>query len=148
MQILQTHLGGLRSAALLVAAGILVSCSSDSSSGPAGSTTLPQIAGQWRGTVEIILDTCDNEQGIEDSGIVTITQSGSSITITTDEGDVLTGTIELNGSFAATGTLVEDGVSFAATLDGQLSGDAIQATYTAIAQNICTLSFTVLLDRM
>ena len=151
MQILSTPFKRVRSIAVLIAAGVLVSCSSDSGSGPAGpsGSNLQQIAGQWRGTVEIVEDTCDNELGIDDSGIVTIVQNGASITITDDEGTSFTGTIEAGGSISATGSMVEDGLNISMTLDGQVTGDSFEATYTmVVGGGVCMMRGTVLLDRM
>lgn len=139
----------VRFLALFVLTTVVATCDG----GPSGSDdgSVPQIAGQWQGTIEFIEDTCNGETGVEDSGIIVVEQVGSAITVIFEvgEGTVrLTGTIEPDGSFQATGSTVFDGIQTELTLQGQVNGDSVQGTYSGHAGSVCSFLVSFTLNRL
>lgn len=121
--------------------------------GPSGADEglVPQVAGQWEGTTVVIEDTCGGEVGAEDSGIVVVEQVGAAITVIFETGDGtmrLTGTIESDGSFQATGSTLMDGVQTDLTIQGQMNGDTAQGTYSGYVGNVCSFSVSFTLNRL
>jgi len=117
--------------------------------GPSG-PNIPNMAGQWSGTEDFIVNTCDEDLGPRPSDIVDIAQAGSAITIAFTVPEVqLTGTVQSSGAFQATGQFTVDNVSFSVTLQGQVTGNSITGTGNAqAAGGLCIITVSFDLTRL
>jgi hypothetical protein len=133
-----------RGSVLPILLSLVVACGGES--GPMGpGDSVPQVAGRYEGVTNTVANSCTGDVGIDDSGVLVITQSGRSVTVLLAGGTV-SGDIQSSGNWRGTGrfTVSEQGITITLDIEmeGAFSGGRFTSSQTAIAMALgdsCTI---------